>query len=72
MSLEPTQRNQNSDPDASSAENTHYRLRYYFGDFELFSEWRTELTHVENLAEQLRNETTFHDVTIERRTEVRR
>lgn len=69
MSLEQTQRNQNSDRDA---QNAHYRLQFYFGDLQLFSEWEPELAPVENLAEQLVRDDGFHDVTIERRTEVRR
>jgi hypothetical protein len=68
MSLEPSQRNQDSDRAESTAD---YRLRYHFGDLRLYSEWESELAVVENLAEQLRRGDGFHDVTIEQRTEFR-
>jgi hypothetical protein len=69
MSLEQTQRNQNSDRDASST-NTQYRLRFQFGEISLYSAWHAELAPVENLGVQLIQGSEFHDITIERRTEV--
>lgn len=68
MSLEQTQRNQNSDRTESST--IHYRIRYCFGDLELTSEWHPEFATVENFAEQLRREHAAHDVRIEKRLEV--
>ena len=68
MSLEPSQRNQDSDRAESTA---YYRLRYHFGDLRLYSEWDPELAVVENLAEQLRRGDGFHDVNIEQRTKFR-
>lgn len=70
MSLESSIPQEDCGRDAQPDDDTQYRLRYYFGDFELYSEWRDELVHVENLAEQLRRQN-FHDVTIEAKAEYR-
>jgi DNA-binding PadR family transcriptional regulator len=47
-----------------------WRLRYHFGDLELFSAWEADLAAVENLAEQFQRDQAFHDVVIERRTTI--
>jgi hypothetical protein len=65
MSLESSTPQEDCGRDAQSDDHAQYRLRYYFGDLLLFSEWRDDGTHVENLAEQLRRSSTFHDIEVE-------
>jgi hypothetical protein len=49
-----------------------YRLRFRFGEITLYSAWHAELAPIENLGVQLIQGSEFHEISIERRTEVAR
>lgn len=49
-----------------------YRLRFHFGEITLVSTWQPDLAPVESLGVQLIQGSEFHDISIERCTEVTR
>jgi hypothetical protein len=54
------------------ADSPQYRLRFHFGEITLVSTWQPELAPVESLGVQLIQGSEFHDISIERCTEVTR